>query len=534
MDQQISSGALNSGVCVMVAFSSNGTFRSGTAINRWDESITANLAGMRSRGNNLPTLLDDGTHLLSGDGQNEAMIYDLSLGGQGNSFDGSFQRFANTFTEINLAGGNDLLDLTVNPSRGVPNYTQSVTAIGDSGNDTLWTGYGNDTVYGDTVNSALISIDLFRSGFDDMIHGGDGNDEIYGDFGSLALANVSIGAFALGSDTLHGGNDNDVIYGDYDNSSFVSVSVSALSFGDDLIQGDAGNDILYGDIRVLGAISISANALSFGSDTIYGGDGDDTIYGDPGASGVGLGLSLNILSFVADELHGGAGADTLVGDSAGNLPSALAGGDDALYGDGGADVIVGDYTGDLGTLITTLNFGDDMIEGGDGADILVGDYRSTLGLTAANLLSFGDDEISGGAGNDTIYGDTSNSAITGLGAGSDTITGGAGNDVLWGDYPVALNLLGLAGGSDTFVFAPGSGADTIADFHKHALLNLQPDTIDVSAYGITGMNGLSITYSNGDATIDLGGGDTILVQGPDVLSGGALGNPLTASDFIFA
>jgi Ca2+-binding RTX toxin-like protein len=521
----------------MVSFGANGSFISGTAINRWDPAVTTSLAGLWTRSNALALLADDGSHVLTGDNRSEAIIYDLSLSGKGN-VSGTYQRFANTFTTIDLAEGNDLLDLTVHPNRHVPAYLTPVTAIGGAGADKIWAGYGNDVIYGDTANSSLITINisLFQSGFADQIYGGDGNDTIYGDYGALDFANVSLGSFQFGDDYVNGGNGNDVIYGDYGASSFASVNVSLFSYGDDNLFGGAGNDTIYGDNSSLGAISVAAAALSFGSDTIHGGDGDDVIYGDPGAPGGALGVGLNILSFVHDEIYGDAGADYIVGDSAGSLIGALAGGSDLLSGGAGADTIVGDYTGNLSTVANTLNFGNDTISGGDDGDVLVGDYASSLGLTAASLLAFGNDSISGDAGNDTIYGDTSNNSLAGLGAGQDTINGGTGNDVLWGDYPALL----ATGSRDFFVFAPGSGADTIKDFHQDTPVSSLAgynDKIDLTAYGASGihsMSQLSITYRGGDATINLGGGDTIRVEGPDNLTApGLLGNPLHSTDFIF-
>ena len=67
--------------------------------------------------------------------------------------------------------------------------------------------------------------------------------------------------------------------------------------------------------------------------------------------------------------------------------------------------------------------------------------------SAGNDLLLGDNNnhnLSGGAGDDIIVGST----------GNDVINGGTGNDKLYG-----------GGGSNTFVFDPNSGNDTIMDFH---------------------------------------------------------------------
>ena len=55
----------------------------------------------------------------------------------------------------------------------------------------------------------------------------------------------------------------------------------------------------------------------------------------------------------------------------------------------------------------------------------------------------GDDDLNGGFGNDVLFGEN----------GNDVLNGSAGNDIFVG-----------GGNDDVFVFAPGDGADTIADF----------------------------------------------------------------------
>lgn len=488
----------------MTDFVTNATFTTGFATNRWDDVITVSLAGKRTIGNNRNILQDSGDHILRGDrhatNKNDAILYDLRFN-NGVNLDGTTQRFVNTFTRFELGAGDDVLDLTVNPGRGVPDYTNSVTAIGGIGRDSLWTGYGNDTVYGDDATGSLIDIDigLGGEGFSDTIHGGDGHDRIYGDFGDLSLLNVSVtlGNAQLGADLLYGGNGDDIIYGDLGQFSLLSVSISALGGGDDTIDGGAGNDTIYGDVGPGGVLNIGVSALTFGHDSINGGDGADYIVGDS-AAGVLQNLSL------------------------------LGVGNDRLYGDAGNDTIIGDFTGTLNGLVGGLNFGNDTIDGGDGNDLLIGDFTSTLPLTLTSL-SFGHDNIKGGSGNDTIWGDTNNGVVLGITGGNDTIEGGGGNDELWGDFPALLNL---RGGFDVFVFGPGSGQDTIKDFELGGLLETYHDRIDVSAYGITQFSQInfSVPFLGGDVTINFGGGNRVVVEGAALLGVNQLG----AEDFIFA
>ena len=83
------------------------------------------------------------------------------------------------------------------------------------------------------------------------------------------------------------------------------------------------------------------------------------------------------------------------------------------------------------------------------------------------------DTLTGGAGNDVIVG----------GPGSDKLIGGGGTDHMWGDVefingvPVSPTAPtgSVVTGADTFVFAPGNGADVVHDFRQS-----DHDRIDVS------------------------------------------------------
>jgi len=119
---------------------------------------------------------------------------------------------------------------------------------GYGGNDTLRSGYGNDTLYGNQGDD-----DLANGGGYDIIFGGQGNDLIASNAGRDVMygnmGNDTIKA-AMMSCTLYGGQGDDVIYG------YRSVSDVPAA---DLIFGNLGNDTLYG----------------FGADTMHGGSGAD-------------------------------------------------------------------------------------------------------------------------------------------------------------------------------------------------------------------------------------------------------------------
>ena len=71
-------------------------------------------------------------------------------------------------------------------------------------------------------------------------------------------------------------------------------------------------------------------------------------------------------------------------------------------------------------------------------------------------------------------------------------------------------------------FGPGHGNDIIRDFTDDL------DLIDLSAFGFSGMEELTLESGSGGVTIDLSahGGGTILLDGVGITS-------LTAADFLF-
>lgn len=84
----------------------------------------------------------------------------------------------------------------------------------------------------------------------------------------------------------------------------------------------------------------------------------------------------------------------------------------------------------------------------EGADV----YTGTAGNDAINGLG-GNDTLNGMAGDDTLIG----------GAGADTLNGGAGADTLDGRNDAASDLMQGGTEGDIYLFARGSGADTITE-----------------------------------------------------------------------
>lgn len=126
----------------------------------------------------------------------------------------------------------------------------------------------------------------------------------------------------------------------------------------------------------------------------------------------------------------------------------------------------------------------------------------------------------GTSGANTMTGTTGSDFIDGQG-GNDTLSGGNGADILIGN----TGNDGLTGGTgaDIFVFRPGDGADTIADFNRSQL-----DLIDLSAYtAYSSLAQLSVVQSGAATVITLSDGVTITLTS-------FTASTLTDADFVFA
>jgi Ca2+-binding RTX toxin-like protein len=250
------------------------------------------------------------------------------------------------------------------------------------------------------------------------------------------------------------------------------------------LTGSGGNDRLFG---FAGDDSLSGGA---GNDTMTGGAGNDKLSGSTGndsydfrtflVAGVALG---------ADTIVDSGGADTLIIDSSTQIRSASRSGDDVIVTLAQGTVrITGQFTGSGIEQVQTGNGSFVMatsLLGGDASGIITGTRRSDL-MDGRG----GDDILFGSAGNDTLLGSEGADRLDG-GAGRDTLDGGVGDDLLTG-----------GAGRDTFVFAPGYGADTVADFDRRF------DSLDMSAFGF------APSETRIDATIVLyfGGGDVLTLN----------------------
>ncbi|HYZ33446.1 MAG TPA: hypothetical protein VE684_14340 [Crenalkalicoccus sp.] len=345
--------------------------------------------------------------------------------------------------------------------------------LGWDGNDTLQGGNGNDTLYGGNGNDSLAGgagADYLIAGDgQDTLDGGDGNDVLYGEAGHDSIAGGAGNDWAyggFGNDTMSGGDGADVLYGQW---------------GDDSISGGAGVDYLFG---------------YDGNDTLDGGEATDAIHGDAGND-----LIYGGPGFFTDILTGGDGNDTLDGSGPpGSFPRNLGDGD-IMSGGNGDDLFIVDTPNDI------------IYEGAGGGTDTVNAYIPGGGfylwIWIEKLVLF--DTTYFGVGNtqdNIIIGDAIGNLLLG-GAGGDTLDGGAGNDTLWGQA-----------GADLFVFAPGYGSDTVADFTPGA------DHISLAGFGLSGFAAVqAATYQVGTSCAIYLGTDVLILSNVSKAA-------LSAGDFV--
>lgn len=352
---------------------------------------------------------------------------------------------------------------------------------------------------GVTATAALGGGLLVGTGGNDILQGHDGDDVIVGDAGDDIIRD------GAGSDILTGGAGADVFILSADG---VADTITDFTLGEDRIDLSLwpmlrdisqltmtiqpyGMDIAYGD-ELLIVHSADGQMIDYRTLTnadLIGGSRipSEVVAGYPGPAlpppdlngdhasppAVDQGAPFDIiagLGVLADanlsDLRGalgGTGGDA--GPDQNNLPVVAigTGGADSLVGGAGQDILIG-------------HAGDDHLIGGDGADLLLG--------------GDGDDRLDGGNGHDILRG----------GAGDDILTGGAGDDVLWGGP-----------GADTFIFT--SGTDLIADFEQ----GIDQIILDPALWtGLTSAGDVLAIYGSYDgnrATIDLGEGNVLLIDG---------------------
>ncbi len=363
--------------------------------------------------------------------------------------------------------------------------------IGNSWNNKLEGGSGNDTIYGDGIvydgnkgfgaianeheSESGVAADTNGSG-DDELNGGLGNDTLYGGAGT----DKYIYNLGDGNDVIIDSDSVDLVFG-------VGIDFSDLSVS------QIGNDFIW-NFADGGTVTIQDYYLNTtgATDTITY-DGNQGGWAHAAITGQSLNGTDNsdVLSGSSgnDILSGGKGNDLLLG-GAGNDKIYLdmsspgnSGDDDRAYGGSGNDQIWG------------LR-GSDYIDGGTGNDYIEAGWGDIEIIGAAGddqilINGYGQQQvISGGAGNDIIdYAAYTSETVVQFNNYSAQIDGGAGDDYIkiWygGDYTVDLG-----DGDDTFKNAHGS--------HNLTTVSTVTDTSGNDNYTIQAKDTSILDYQGND------------------------------------
>ena len=321
------------------------------------------------------------------------------------------------------AGGSVTLAAQYDTSTGAARAADQIEQINFS-NGTAWN------------QATLRSLALVGADTDDSLYGFDSADSMVGGAGNDLLFGRN------GADTVDGGAGDDVLFGEAGNDRLIGGA------GVDLLNGGEGNDTFESG---QGNDTLTDASVTSGDTYVYNlGDGSDRV-GDAGGADV-VRLGAGITAAATQVRVGAAGHLTLLFSDGGSLRL------NSQYSDTGAALAANQieqviFSGgttwtqaQMRTLALTGSASADIMWGFDGADAMTG--------AAGNDFLFGrsgNDTLDGGADNDTLVGDAGNDTLTG-GAGLDSLNGGAGNDALNGGV-----------GNDTYIFAPGTGADTVTD-----------------------------------------------------------------------
>ncbi len=432
---------------------------------------------------------------------------------------------------------------------------------GDAGENRLFGGNGEDTMYG--WDGAGINYLFGEDGADtlvcggaiDIVDGGAGVDPLRynGDVVSYQLSNAGVTVSLLNQaintgdaagdqyisiEDVTGSRFNDVIYGD--NGSLNNLDGLA---GNDTIFGNGGQDIMIG-----GA----------GADVLNGGDGDDIadyetyLFSEnetapvEGVTASLIDPSINTKDAAGDtyvsieNMAGSLHNDTLYGNNSNNVFLAWAG-HDRVFGLGGDDALEGMP-------------GEDTLDGGDGIDtasydsagrlviaswgfytqvgvgvvasllnptINTNDARGDVYLNIENLLGsdFADrlqgnnsaNTIFGGAGNDTLQGEGGDDLLEG-GTGADRHEGSSGFD--FASYSRAT--LGVTASLDGSFAATGDAVGDVFVGVENLLGSNFADVLsgDASNNFLKGEDGNDSLWARGGDDFLFGG------SGADTMDGG--------------
>lgn len=372
------------------------------------------------------------------------------------------------------------------------------TITGSSDREIIETHAGDDSIHSTDGDDTILSgegNDTIQVGHDVFINSGSGSDTII--IQKQAYTTITINQFDVNNDVidlsafdvndfahfgellaatkLNDSEDTSIALGNGQTIILQEINPDELSA--DHFIGTAANPFYEGsneaDTLTGGNQNEGFKGLA-GNDLLIGQDGDDYLDGGTGNDTI-MGGNDN------DTILGGGGHDQITTTNGHNIIDGQAGNDtitggthnDTIEGSTGADSIDG-------------NAGDDFITGGNDNDILLG--------------NIGNDTIEGNIGDDQLYGDQGNDSLIG-GAGDDTIHGNEGNNTLAGQE-----------GQDVFALSKSANTTSyIKDFTNGDQINLSLfddlfDDFDALSAAIT-------NNTAGDATIDLGDGQILVIEG---------------------
>ncbi|MGH7895537.1 MAG: calcium-binding protein [Candidatus Binatia bacterium] len=366
--------------------------------------------------------------------------------------------------------------------------------VGTAGNDSILGFMANDTLSGFGGDDTLAG-----AGGNDTLDGGTGNDLLYGSFSS--------GIYFAGNDTylIARGDGQDTIIDPDSSAANVDTVVYAADISPAEITARRSGDSLV--------LSLSGTSDQLTVTAHFGADGTGP-YSVEQIRFLADGTVWDVNTLKQMVLTGTEGADTLVGFTTNDVLTGF-GGNDTLTGNAGADTLDGGtgndsmlggagndtyriFRGDAQDTVTdqdstsgnvdrvvyapdispsdvrAVHSGNNLVLSlaGTGDQVTITNHFENDGATPysveriefeadgtvwdANAVktmvvtpTSGDDAITGFSTSELLSGLAGNDTLRGVG-GDDTLDGGTGNDTLYG-----------GGGSDTYLFARGSGQETI-------------------------------------------------------------------------
>ena len=359
---------------------------------------------------------------------------------------------------------------------------RDITILSGSGNDTIYGGYGSDSI---VTNDGNDWVEQYRSGDDTVITGNGTDTVVLSDWTSESVVmgsqNDTLEGYGYVTvyDTLDGGDQIDLLNISNDNGTddldnvvrFETIHLAAgesyhyiISDGSLFDQDTVAVTIDAQDLGAGESVNFDASNLDRSITILFGG-GDDTIYGGHGTNdsiNAGEGNDQIFMSNEltgSDSIDGGNGTDTLTFSDNGT-------GTDDL------DHVINIENITLGDSITSVITVDTLVAAGENLNI------NAKGLTGTNTLNWDgsaetdgtfnvvgsgqNDTVTGGSGDDTLNGDAGDDQLAGgnghdsivAGTGADTVTGGDGNDTITGGEGV--DSLSGGNGNDSFIYTSGS------------------------------------------------------------------------------